>query len=143
MPSSNHAPLVLDTHVWIWLFEGHKKIDTSAVRTTLDDAASDGRLYIPAIALWELAMLEERGRITLAMDIHTWIDRALSFPGHNLVPLSPRIAVDSSRLPGDFHGDPADRIIAATARALNARLITADRDIIRYARSRYLRVLAV
>ncbi len=143
MPSSNRAALVLDTHVWIWLFEGHKKIDTPAVRAMMDEAASDGRLYVPSIALWELAMLEERGRLTLAMDIHTWIDRALSFPGHHLAPLSAQIAVDSSRLPGDFHGDPADRIIAATARALHARLVTADRDIIRYARSRHLHVLAV
>lgn len=143
MPHNDHAPLVLDTHVWIWLFEGHKQLAKQSLRNTLDQAALDGRIFIPSIALWELAMLEAKGRVTLAMELHDWIDKALSFPGHQLAPMTPGIAVDSTRLPGAFHGDPADRIIAATARALNARLVTADKAIIRYARSKHLQVLAV
>ena len=143
MPISNSTPLVLDTHIWIWLFEGHNKLDNRNLRKTIDAAAINGHIHIPSIALWELSMLEEKGRITLAMEIHTWINRALSFPGHNLAPMTPEIAIDSSRLPGDFHGDPADRIITATARELNAVLVTADQEIIRYGKTRHLRVLPV
>jgi PIN domain nuclease of toxin-antitoxin system len=72
-----------------------------------------------------------------------WINQALGAPGLSLVPLLPEIAIESSRLPGSFHGDPADRILVATARKLGAHLVTDDSKIKDYAQEGNLRVIAV
>ena len=71
-------------------------------------------------------MLEAKGRLNLFLPCDQWVKAALGTPGLAVVTLTPEIALDSTRLPGDLHGDPADRIIAATARSRNARLMTAD-----------------
>ena len=83
-------------------------------------------------------MLEAKGRIRFWMDCMDWVDQALAAPGISLVPLTPEIAIASSRLPGGFHGDPADRIIVATAREMDAALITRDRKILAYGREDYV-----
>jgi PIN domain nuclease of toxin-antitoxin system len=77
-------------------------------------------------------MLVAKGRITLGMDVTEWLDTVQTIPGVALLPLSAKIALDSTRLPGRFHDDPADRMIVATARAENAPLATADRHILAY-----------
>lgn len=77
-------------------------------------------------------MLEAKGRLTLAADCEKWVREALAAPGVHLAELSPRIAVASTRLPGVFHGDPADRMLVATARECDATLLTADRMILQY-----------
>ena len=61
----------------------------------------------------------------------------------NLCPLSPEIALESCFLPGNFHGDPADRIITATARLGNLTLLTRDRKIIEYSNSGMVKAIAV
>jgi PIN domain nuclease of toxin-antitoxin system len=61
-------------------------------------------------------------------------------PGLELVPLTPEIALDSSRLPAVFHGDPADRIIVATARSMAARLLTRDQRLAEYGRHRHVAI---
>lgn len=75
-------------------------------KKAIQDADSLG---IPAISCWEIAMLVEKGRLKLSMDVQIWIDLALRSPKILLLPLTPEIAVLSTRLPGSFHGDPADR----------------------------------
>ena len=75
------------------------------------------------------------------MDIRTWVRTALTKPGISLAQLTPEIAIESSHLPGELHGDPADRILAATARVIGATLLTKDRRLIEYSRRHYLRVL--
>jgi PIN domain nuclease of toxin-antitoxin system len=75
------------------------------------------------------------------MNIRSWVNEALTKPGISLMPLTSEIAIESSNLPGNLHGDPADRIIAATARAWNATLLTKDQRLIEYSRQRHLRVL--
>lgn len=87
-------------------------------------------------------MLEVRGRINFEIECMDWINRALQAPGISLVPLTPEIAILSSRLPGNFHGDPADRIIVATARKIGATLITNDNQILTYGKQNYLKVLS-
>lgn len=126
--------LLLDTHCWIWMALGEKSRFTAAGVRAVEEAANGGRLLLSAISVWELAMLEAKGRIRLTRPCHEWVRQALGIPGLDLAPLTPEIAVESTRLPGEFHGDPADRIIAATARCLNARLLTRDRRLIEYAR---------
>ena len=77
----------------------------------------------------------------LALDVSAWMDRALGAQGVDLLPIEPAIAVDSVRLPGEFHADPADRLIIATARHWRIPLVTADRAIVDYAAGGYLRVI--
>ena len=86
-------------------------------------------------------MLESRGRVQLSAPADEWVQAALATPGLSVAPLTPEIALDSSRLPGNLHNDPADRIIAATARRLGARLLTRDERLLDYAAQGYLQTL--
>jgi PIN domain nuclease of toxin-antitoxin system len=134
--------LLLDTHVWLWLLSGERGLKRSAL-AAIEGAARRGLIRVSAISIWEVAMLESKGRIRLAKDCLAWINEALSAPGLSLVPLTPEIAVESSRLPGTFHGDPADRILVATARLQAAVLLTRDERILAYGKEKHLSVMAV
>ena len=134
--------LVLDTHVWIWMADGvTNELSDSTVRA-IEAAAETGELLISAISFWEVAMLESKGRLTLSRPIDAWVREAARAPGLRVAELSAEIAVASTRLPGEPHRDPSDRIIIATARAMDAALVTADRHILRYAAGGHLQVLA-
>ena len=124
--------LLLDTHVLVWLLEGSSKI-SEAVHNQIQEAASEDQLGISAITPWEIAMLVAKGRLRLAKDVGEWLDAALALPGMRLIPLSPAIAVASTRLPVPTHADAADCILIATARNLDAALVTADQRILAYA----------
>jgi PIN domain nuclease of toxin-antitoxin system len=117
--------IVLDTHAWIW-WANESGLLPERTRKQID--ASD-RIAVPAICCWELAMLVAKERIGLTMDVEVWIDLALQRPGVELLPLSPGISVLSTRLPGEFHGDPADRLIVASSLAANAPLVSRDEKI--------------
>ena len=86
-------------------------------------------------------MLEARGRISLSLPIEDWVMAALRAKGISLLPLSPEIAIASTRLPGNPHGDPSDRMLMASARVSGGRLATCDREILNYAGSGQLAVL--
>jgi PIN domain nuclease of toxin-antitoxin system len=77
-------------------------------------------------------MLIAQGRLSVAITAEKWLDAALGIEGVELLPLTPKIAVESISLPGDFHKDPADRIIVATARIHGISLVTEDRAIRSY-----------
>ena len=124
--------IVLDTHVLIWAVDGDTRLGPTA-RATIDEAGRTDRIAVSAITPWEIALLVEKGRLRLGCDVGTWIDTALGLPGVHLLPIEPAIAIDSVRLPGSFHADPADRLILATARYCRAPLFTADRAVIEYA----------
>ncbi len=143
MPTSKASdlPLLLDTHVWIWAAEQREDELPSRVLRLIDAASRRNMVLISAISMWEIAMLVERNRIALSAEPLQWIERASSVPGIEVVGLTPRIAVGSTRLPGNPHADPADRILMATARDTGARLVTRDRQIVRYAET--TRALAV
>lgn len=117
--------IVFDTHAWIWWVNGSDAMPVSALQV-IESADSIG---IPAICCWELAMLVEKKRVGLSMDVEVWIDLALQQPKVELLPLTPEVAVLSTRLPGGFHGDPADRLIVASSLSRNAPLLTKDRKI--------------
>ena len=131
--------IILDTHVFIWLLNGDVTLPPK-VRKIIGEHLSEGAVYLSAISCWEIAMLERAGRIRLSKSIHNWIEDALSAPGFILAPLTTGIAIESCNLPGDFHGDPADRIIVATARVEGARLVTSDNRIRAYARQGHVNV---
>ena len=81
------------------------------VRTEVDRASRDGRILVSAISVWEVAMLEALDRIGLSRPVEEWVRSALRAPGVRLLPLTPEIAVESTRLPDAPPGDPADRIL--------------------------------
>ena len=102
---------------------------------------NEGQLLVSSISIWEIGILAQRGRITMKEPVLQWTKEALGAPYINLAPLSPEIAIESSQLPGDFHGDPADRIITATSRVLNVPLLTKDERIQVYAKGGYLKCI--
>ena len=87
-------------------------------------------------------MLVAKGRLRLGQDVAEWLAAALSLPGIRLEPLSPAISVASTRLPWEVHPDPADRILLATARHLDATLITADERLLEYAAQGFVKCVA-
>lgn len=142
MPIADRAvPLLLDTHVWFWVMEHAPDRLSSGALDEIDAAASNGLLFVSAISVWEIAMLEARNRIHVSHPLTEWVHEALHAPGVRLLELSPASAIESTRLPGSPHGDPADRILMASARVSGARLATCDTAILEYARSGYLTVL--
>lgn len=136
--------LLLDTHVWLWLALGTpKKIAPSALRN-IEEAGQVARLLVSIISIWEIALLEARHRIVLPLPLHDWVALALSRPEIRLVGLSrPATVIDGVRLPGEFHSDPADRLLIATARARRATLVTHDERIIEYGRAGHVAVMPV
>jgi PIN domain nuclease of toxin-antitoxin system len=123
--------IVLDTHVFVWTLQDDAKLGPQA-RTLIDKQIHDAVL-VPAITIWEIALLVRKGRLGLASDMTRWVSQALDLPGVFLAPLEPSISIDSVMLPGDFHNDPADRLIVATARYHEVPLLTVDRAILDYA----------
>ena len=142
MRMSRHLPraVLLDTHVWLWLINADPTLSVR-VRRAVTHAAVESRVLVSAISVWEVGMLEAKGRIRLGKDCEAWVREALALPGVRLVPVDERVALSSTRLPGDFHGDPADRLLVATARAVDATLATRDAAILAYGREGYVRTI--
>lgn len=117
--------IILDTHVWIWHVSESAELSAPA-RSAIARAESLG---VCAISCWETAMLVAKRRMGLTMDVEEWLTAALDRPRIRLLPIDARIAAVSTRLPGDFHGDPADRLIVAACLAHQAPLVTKDQRI--------------
>lgn len=141
MADRSGSLLVLDTHVWIWVVEGERTALSASAIEVIERAAHRGAVRVSAISVWEVAMLEARGRISLSRPVEEWVWAALHAPGVRFLPLSPEISIESTRLPRSPHGDPADRILMASARHLGGRLATCDREILNYAQGGHLKVL--
>lgn len=122
--------ILLDTHIWIWFADESDKL-TEHHRQVIEQHRSDG-LGVSVISCWEIAKLLEYGRIKLACPIEEWMEAATTLPGVQLIELTPRIAIVSTNLPGNFHHDPADQIIVATAQVYNLQLLTKDEKILKY-----------
>lgn len=135
--SSSKKGILLDTHTWIWLFNGSTELSKDVI-VEIDRFGNQGKVFISAISVWELSMLVAKNRVILSKPIHQWVEESLNQPGFNLFVISPEIAIESSFLPGEFHGDPADRMIVATARINNLVLLTRDRQILKYGEANYL-----
>jgi len=132
---------LMDTHVWIWLINGDKRMGRGPLVRRLRGSSSSS-FGVSVLSVWEVGMLEAKGRIELPMGCLEWVQRALEAPGIVLVPLTAEVAVASSRLPGAFHGDPVDRILVATARNLAVTLVTQDSQILAYSKEHHLPVLS-
>jgi PIN domain nuclease of toxin-antitoxin system len=124
--------LLLDTHIFLWLMFKDKNLSKSELKL-IEQYAKKNSLFISAISIWEIALLAKRGRINLYQPPLKWVEEALALPGISLAPLTPAILCESVDLPEEFHKDPADRMIVATARMMKLRLMTHDQKILDYA----------
>jgi len=122
--------IVLDTHIWVWWVHSDKRL--TQAQTELITANESGIIGISAITLWEVAKLVELGRLEFPCPINKWFEQALNYPGIQILELTQKIAVESTCLPGNFHRDPADQIIVATARLFDCPLVTSDEHILKY-----------
>ncbi len=128
---------LLDTHVWIWWHADPAKISQPACEA-IEGVGEEDRLLLSPISIWEVSRLVQKGRLALSMDLEVWVGRALDFPRLSIAELTPEVAIESNRLPGEFHRDPADQIIVATARITGATVITTDKAIRSYSHVRTL-----
>ena len=133
-----HA-LVFDTHIWLWYFSGDKQFLESFKRA-VEKCRDRDALFLSPISVWEIGMLVQKNRIELEVDVMEWINTSLEERGVTLAPISPKIAIESTRLPDTNHGDPADRMLIATAHEQNAVLVTCDKKLFKYGKGNYVSV---
>lgn len=135
------SSLLVDTCAAIWLANGLSV--RQATLDAVDDALRDGiPIYVSPISAWEIGMLASKKRVTMSVTPERWFGRLLALPGFELTELSTEVLIASSFLPGSPPRDPADRIIAATARDLGATLLTRDRLLLAYAEQGHLSAVA-
>jgi len=136
--------VLLDTCAAIWLANGDPLPDR--VREAIVAAAVHSGVLVSPVSAWEVGMLSKprgsRAALQFLPDPKAWFARLMAGPGIHEATLTPAIAVDASYLPGDLHGDPADRLLVATARHLGIPLVTRDSKLIGYAGQGFVRVLA-
>jgi PIN domain nuclease of toxin-antitoxin system len=132
------SPLLLDTHVWPWTIDGTAGTLGAAARGIIARAAARRSLFVRDFSFSEVARLVARqvarlvakGRLEFAAEVGTWLERAALAPGIDVMPVSRSVPVQSTRLAGEPHGDPADCILLAQAQALGASLMTWNRGIV-------------
>ncbi len=122
--------IVLDTHIGVWWAHASEQLTSPQVQ--IIEANETNVIGVSAISVWEVAKLVQYNRLEVPCPLHEWFDKALSYPGIRLLELTPAIAIGSTQLPGEFHCDPADQIIVATARLYDGPLITSDSRILKY-----------
>lgn len=128
--------ILLDTHVWLWWLLGSPRLPAKE-RRALDRAGSRGAVRVAAVSLWEAQMLHSKGRLVLDRAFDVWIREAAAVGVVEIIPLDVEVVSALAHLPATFHGDPADRLIVATARAHRLPLATHDRAV---RRSRLVRL---
>lgn len=129
--------ILLDTNALIWLAGGTSDLGPKALQ--IIEEQSDRRMS--AMVAWELAMLLDKRRIALDSPLEIWLKKTLQGLGIVEVPVTSAIGCDAGSLQGDIHGDPCDRIMIATARALGCSLVTSDAAILRYAAAGHVKAI--
>ncbi|MCU0625545.1 MAG: type II toxin-antitoxin system VapC family toxin [Gemmatimonadaceae bacterium] len=127
------GPLLLDTHIWLWHIEGDASQVAPGTTALLDRSGAQRRLFVCDISYWEIAVKAAKGKLTFSVDVAVWLQRAEQAPGIQLRALTRPVLLQSTRLSGAVHNDPADRMLIAMAQLDNVPLVTADRQIIEYA----------
>jgi PIN domain nuclease of toxin-antitoxin system len=124
--------IVLDTHVVLWWVSGSDELSVAAKKAIKRTLTQGSELIVSSISAWEVSMLIDKERLILSMDVESWFDEVSQIDGVRFMPVDNEIGIKSTVLPGDFHKDPADRMIVATARKLAVPLVTADEKIRNY-----------
>ena len=123
--------VVLDTCAWVWRCSSPTKLSTAAAAAVAREKRGGG-LVVSVFSCWEVAKLVQKRKLRFSIPCREWLEEAVRADGVTLHPLTLEICLASTELPGAFHGDPADQIIVATARALSLPVVTSDRKILDY-----------
>ena len=129
---------LLDTHIWVEIQTGEGPEFDRDLRRELEKGQARRRVWISAISILEVARLVALGQRTLPCSIDDFVSEALGDDALLLLDLTPRILIDSTRLPGDVHRDPSDRLLIASARAYGLTLITRDKPLLAYAKQGHM-----
>lgn len=122
---------LIDTHVLVWWINEPRKLSNKA-KKIIEENIKKGEIFISSISVWEIFLLVKKGKLTLAMDPQSWVSAIESLPFVHFVPLDNNILAKSVFLNRDFHQDPVDRMIVATAMINGATIITSDEKILDY-----------
>ena len=125
--------ILLDTHVIIWMTEGNRRVGKAA-REMIEQAVAIGEAWVSPACFWEVGILAAKARIALPLPLSEWADFIERRAGFKVAPIDKKIAVEAGSLPSGIHGDPGDRFLIATARVMQASLLTVDHKILGYAR---------
>jgi PIN domain nuclease of toxin-antitoxin system len=141
--SAQPAAVLLDTCAVIWLANGDPMANSATA--AILHASRDG-IFVSPISAWEVGLLsrpkaERNLAVRFMPDPKTWFARIMAGPGIREASLTPEIAIDASWLPGELHGDPADRLMVTSARHLGVPIVTRDRRIIAYGRDGHVQVI--
>jgi PIN domain nuclease of toxin-antitoxin system len=129
------SDLLLDTCAVLWLAAG------SELTADARKAATDGKLNVSAISVWEIANLVRKNRVVLAMPVAKWFRQTMDIMAAAMSELTVDILANSCELPGSPPSDPADRILIATAREASMVLMTRDKQILAYSAAGYVRTI--
>jgi PIN domain nuclease of toxin-antitoxin system len=121
--------IILDTHAFVWYIDNPKLLSKKALERILATVDNGLPVLVSSITIWELCILTLKERLKIEGGVESWLDNVLSLTEFEYVPVNNSIAIESAFLPGNFHADPADRIIVATSRLHNATIITKDKKI--------------
>lgn len=132
--------ILLDTHIFVWVTLGIGRIGRRA-RALIEDSRAHDEAHVSVVSCWEIATLVDRDRLVLYPDVRSWVRRALAQPGIVTARLTPDIALAAGSLPGGMDGDPADRILLATAQAIGCPLVTGDRHMLAYGSAGHVEVI--
>ena len=132
--------LLLDTHAILWLDNGDPL--SASAHESIRRASSTGGVLVSAVSAWEIGLLVSKNRLALDLEPVAWFRRFLRVAGIRLTPFTVEVAAGCCFLPEPFHGDPADRMLVATARECDVPLVTRDRRILDYGATGVLRTIA-
>ena len=117
--------VLLDTHMWVWWLTADPRLP-AVERRALDAAAEQAQIRLSAVSMWEAQMLHAKQRLVLPLPFGEWLRRAVDPRVLTIAPVDVGVVVAVDQLPAGFHGDPADRLIVATAQANAWPLATHD-----------------
>ncbi|MEA2040684.1 MAG: type II toxin-antitoxin system VapC family toxin [Thermodesulfobacteriota bacterium] len=123
--------IVLDTHAWIW-FVSNPELLSKPAKKAIDVAMAQKEIFISSISAWEVALLVDKKRLELTLNVTDWIAKSENLRFFQFIPVDNSVAVKSVNLPQPLHSDPADRIIIATAITIAASVVTKDEKILNY-----------
>ncbi len=126
--------ILLDTHIWVWLATGVSKAVSPKLRTLIEKLLPDSAVKISSISVWEIGTLSSKNRLLFIPNVKEWVYKAIEETGVEVENINAEIALESTLLPKDLHGDPADRILISTAKTIGATLITHDKEILSYSK---------
>ena len=129
---------LLDTHVWLWAQRGDTQKFSRGLLSKLEEHQLRGEVYISAISILEIARLVSMKQYQLPGSVEEFVAEATADDGLRLLDLSIRVLIASTRLPGNLHRDPSDRLLVATAREHGLTLITRDKALLKYASQGHL-----